>query len=262
MPDGLLSLNGPFDVYLESNQLGQTMAHVIQLPGCIVRAPSPELAAAHLKQAIQQYQEWIVAHSNTCMAQPCDIRICNTDRGPGGAASHSGSRVAFLSIDALPMSKAQFGRYLRLLSFSRADLLEIVSTIPEATLALRPCKASRSLREILQHIAAAEQWYLTRIMTIARFPPQPTPFRRLGVVRNAAYTYLRQHERALAGRVITQSGEQWSLRKVLRRFLEHEREHILEIEARLHQAGISRFPDWMSADMRSRELQLAQLSHF
>lgn len=65
----------------------------------------------------------------------------------------------------------------------------------------------------------------------------------------------------LSGKVVINAGEPWTLRKVLRRFLEHEREHILEIELRLHEIGLASFPHWMSADVQVRELQLAEVFH-
>jgi hypothetical protein len=87
-----------------------------------------------------------------------------------------------------------------------------------------------------------EQWYLTRLWQVPRFPAQKTVLLRLQVVREAAERLLAASDLTLSDRVVDNGGEAWTLRKVLRRFLEHEREHMLEIVWRLHQTGLPAFP--------------------
>lgn len=262
MSSKLLRVAAPFDVNLESNRVGRTVAHVLLLPGCIVRASTPDLALANVKVAIEQYIIWLAAHSNSRLRALPAIHINIAERCQGGAALGSGSRVALLSADLTPMSKSEPKEYLCRMKFSRMDLLEIVAAIPEDMLTSRPNKRQRSFREILQHIAGAEQWYLTRLMSIPRFEVQPTPFKRLELVRETAYTRLSKQEGYLSGKVKTKWSEEWTLRKVLRRFLEHEREHILELEWRLHEMGLFSLPRWMSHNVQIRELTLAKVFHF
>ncbi len=258
MPAKLLNVQGPFDVYLESNRAGQTMAHIPQLPGCIVRASTPELAEANIESAIRQYILWLAVHSKS-PAPPCPaIHVNIAERCQGDAASGTGSRVALLNADCMPLNKSELKEYLRRMRFSRADLLELAA-IPQDALAARSDKRQRSLHEILQHIAEAEHWYLTRLMPVPRLKPYSTPFERLERVREIAYARLVQQDSYLGGKIVTPAGEAWTLRKVLRRFLEHEREHILEIEWRLHEMGLAAFPGWMPGEAQIRELQLAEL---
>jgi predicted RNase H-like HicB family nuclease len=51
----------PLDVYLESNRVGRTFAHVPRLPGCVVRGETPEEAAAAVPEAIQQHLAGLAA---------------------------------------------------------------------------------------------------------------------------------------------------------------------------------------------------------
>jgi len=247
----------PFTVYLESNRLGRTMAHVDRLPGCIVRARSADRAIGLAETAIAQHLEWLGQHSGVSRPAPAIFTFHIAGQFSGGAASGSGSRVALLPPDRWPLDRDELEQYLRRMAYSRQDLLKIITSLPGDVLAARGPSGQRSIREILQHVAAAEQWYLTRLWQIPRFPAQKTVQLRLHVVREAAERLLAASDLTLSDQVVDNGGEAWTLRKVLRRFLEHEREHMLEIVWRLHQTGLPAFPPWMSAQARSRELLLA-----
>lgn len=258
----LLKLDEPFDVYVESNRLGRTIAHIPQLPGCIVRAQTPDQALSHVEEAIIQYLLWLGAHGGAPRPVPSLIQTRIVEQCTGAAASGSGSRVALLQPDCLPIDRKELEEYLQRMSYSRKDLLEITSTFPSDVLMFRPHRRQRTIREILQHIAGAEQWYLTRLMKVPRFPVQKTHLLRLQVVREAALRLLSQCDLRRSARVVEKAGEAWTLRKVFRRFLEHEREHMLEIERRLHEMGLPALPTWMPAAAKARELRLAEVFHF
>jgi hypothetical protein len=81
-------------------------------------------------------------------------------------------------------------------------------------------------------------------------------------VRQAAYKLLSTCSLRRVNRKVIVYGEPWTLRKVLRRFLDHEREHILEIEWRLHLEKLPFAPSWMSRAARERELRLMKAFQF
>jgi hypothetical protein len=251
-----------FDIHLEINRMGRSMAHVLQLPGCIVRAPTPEMALDHVDEAIRQTLFWSDFHAGKARPVPAVLRTRLVEQCTGGAASGSGSRVALFKPDYLQLKRMELEGYLQNMSYSRKDLLEITSTLPGTVLMYRPDRHQRPIREILQHIASAEQWYLTRLMKIPRFPAQKTPLLRLACVREAAIRLLSKVDLGTSAKVVENSGEPWTLRKVLRRFLEHEREHMLEIEWRLHAMGLPAFPMWMPGEVQARELLLSEVFHF
>jgi len=258
----LLNFDEPFDVHLESNRLGQTIAHVPQLLGCIVRGKTPEEAIGYVEDAVAQYLVWLQEHSGTSWLIPPIIRTRIVERCSGGAASGSGSRVALLQADRLLVDRQMLEACLLRFDYSRQDLLEITATLPHSVLTFRPQRQQRTIREILQHVAGAEKWYLSRMMEVPHFPAQKTPLLRLQIVRKAAIELLSQYDLCQSARVVHKDGETWTLRKVLRRFLEHEREHVLEIERRLHDMGRAAFPAWMSEDVKARELRLAEVCRY
>lgn len=259
VPDVAGPTPGSVVVYLECNRDGRCMAHVPSLPGCIVRGASVERVLEHVPEAIEQYLLWERAHRGSVPNAPPAVTIGNVVRCEGGAASGSGGRVALLPSDLESIDAAERQDYFARMGWSRVDLLHVVSGLTDVELRSQPGRGRRSLREILQHVAAAEQWYLARLRTIDRFPTQKTPFDRLRRVREAAYSILAQHDLEAAARVVQKAGEPWTFRKALRRFLEHEREHYLEIVWRLHTARSLEFPTWMPDNARERELRLARV---
>ena len=253
---------GGYGVYLESNRLGRTFAHVPELPGCIVRGETAEQAIACTRDAIKQYQSWVLAHRGGLPRVRREARLRAVEQCSGGAASGSGSRVALLPADLPPVSRDELREYLSRMRYSREDLLGVVSEVGNDLLGLRPTRRQRTIREILRHVAGAEQWYVTRIMRMPRFRPQKDPLERLRIVREAADRALSRQDLRRSGRIVERAGEPWTLRKVLRRFLEHEREHLLEIEWCMRAAGRPVFPGWMDGPARRRELRLAEAFQF
>ncbi|MEJ2734306.1 MAG: type II toxin-antitoxin system HicB family antitoxin [Anaerolineae bacterium] len=51
-----------YSVYLETGDDGPCMAHVIDLPGCVVRALTRDEALRRLPEAIKEYHAWLRAH--------------------------------------------------------------------------------------------------------------------------------------------------------------------------------------------------------
>ena len=194
MPDKLIRVEGSFDVYLERNRTGLTMANVPQLPGCIVRASTSDLVIQNIDAAIRQYLFWLATHTNSQLGPFSFNQINIADQCLGDAASGSGSRVALLMADLMPLSKTKLEEYLLLMIFSRTDLLEIVTTIPEDVLDFCLAKLQRSHREIPQHVAGAEQWYLTGLTSIPRIELQSMLFKQLELERETAYACLLQQD--------------------------------------------------------------------
>lgn len=81
-------------------------------------------------------------------------------------------------------------------------------------------------------------------------------------MREAANRQLAKCNLERANRTVRKFGEPWTLRKVLRRFLDHEREHLLCIEWRLRLEGLPFAPGWMIPRARNREVELAQAFRF
>jgi hypothetical protein len=246
---------------LEINPSGEVYAHVLGLPGCIVRAQTEKAAVANLVTAIQQYHAWLAAHFRSIDTDPeIDVRVGSVVAG--GAASGTGSQVALLPTDTDGMDGQEKSCLLARMEYSRADILEIVTSLSTDELVLRTNPDHRSITEILLHISEAEQWYLSRIENRPCRFQQTNPIERLSAVREAIVAGFSRCSIEESGRITTRAGEKWTLRKAFRRTLEHEREHQLEITQILYLSGCARFPSWMDSASIRREGYLAQISDY
>lgn len=146
-----------------------------------------------------------------------------------------GDQVARFASDREPPSDEEIEQALRWLTYSRRDLLELFEGLPPEALDRQATAGEWTLRTILQHVAGAEAWYLSRLDEESPGNPSAT----LEAVRNWAVVRLRQITGLERRRVNVHRGEEWTARKVLRRFLEHEQEHLAqlrELVKRHHQA--------------------------
>ncbi|HEU5367153.1 MAG TPA: DinB family protein, partial [Ktedonobacterales bacterium] len=128
---------------------------------------------------------------------------------------------------------------LTLLDWQRQDLLGQIGALPDAALDWGPGDAAngQTIRQLLDHIAQAEVWYMGRLdETPPRIDvsalPGPT-LERLQRVRQAVTVRVKSYPKELRGKVFTHRGEQWTLRKALRRAVWHERDHFRDIDALL-----------------------------
>jgi uncharacterized damage-inducible protein DinB len=128
-------------------------------------------------------------------------------------------------------------RYYRLMDYNRDDLLAMVGKPSEELLDWRPFPGAYNLRRVLRHVGNGDQWYVSRIVPVETLPPEweddegMAPFAYLEMSRRTAIDRLRQLTPEERSGVFYPTAwtdhpdEPWTARKVLRRALEHEREH-------------------------------------
>lgn len=230
-----------YPAYLEIAPDGLTMAHVPDLPGCIVRAPTREAALQELPTAIRRYQAWLRRHGEPAPPEEEAVEVEVAGESAGFGPFVSRDATALFPPDQPPIAPQEMERYFRLMEHSRADLLALVGELPDETLDLRASPQSRSIREILRHIGNAEAWYVSRLLPPERLPPEWEGDERLPIFeflemerRTSVECLRRLSEEERSGLFhpawwTEHPEEPWTARKVLRRFLEHEAEHRDEI---------------------------------
>lgn len=101
----------------------------------------------------------------------------------------------------------------------------------------------RTIELMLEHIADVEWWYLHNLRLLEGVRP-PSSYERNGFdylskIRDAISDRLKHASTEELERVVTTSvQEQWTLRKVLRRLVWHERYHTAAIESGLRQGDV------------------------
>jgi predicted RNase H-like HicB family nuclease/uncharacterized damage-inducible protein DinB len=226
-----------FDLYLESGpQHKKTLAHVLDLLGCVVQGDTTAEAVAATPDAIRAYRNFLQRHGEKLDGKSkIETRIAehNTEGLFSGQA--------IWPQDLQPLAPAALARYLRWLDWSRADLLALVKGIADKDLRAKPPKG-RSLRDILLHVLGADKSYVYALVGPLKPMGEPTNAAERGDLdlrialkdaRAAAIDRLTTLTPAERARVRKAGQSTYSAYRVIRRMLEHEWEHRREIAARL-----------------------------
>ncbi len=230
-----------FQIGLENNTEGRSQAWVLGHPGCFAYGGDGSGALEAVPQAIRDYRQWIAVHTSESWLSGTDIerserseyRLVETWECYSISSDfeivQDGYEVnAWFRHDWIPLTEEDIRRGLRLLSWSREDLMKIVSNLSTEILERTYPKERWNISGILKHIAGAEWWYLDRLgLAFPRSDVPEDPFERLHNVRTSLVELL--PGLAASRQVIGISGEFWSPRKLLRRAVWHELDHIIHI---------------------------------
>ncbi len=220
-----------YGLALEKLDTGSWMAWNLDLPGCTSFGRTEEQAITTAAPRIAEHLSWLAAHGDgglgPLFTSTIEINVEEVFRSHNGDGG--GNSVAFFEADRMPLKANEVEEGLRLLSFSRKDLMALVGRLPLDALE-QPIEIERfeSIANILEHLAWAEWWYCDRLgMTLEREQIPENPVAQLDVIRS----WMRSRLRETAGQriVVEQVGEVWSPRKLLRRALWHEIDHTAHI---------------------------------
>lgn len=227
-----------FKVGLENNTEGRSQAWVLGHPGCFAYGTDGSQALLAVPNAIQDYRQWINQHTTESWmagedAGRSEYRLEETwecySINSNYELVQDGYEVnSWFRHDWIPLSAEDIQHGLLLLSWGRDELLEAVSNLSVEILERTYPKERWSISGILKHIGGAEWWYLERLgLAFPRVDVPEDPFRRLEKVRSSLVEILP----GLAGSttVVGIDGEFWSPRKLLRRAVWHEYDHIAHI---------------------------------
>jgi len=144
--------------------------------------------------------------------------------------------------DAEPITADEVRRQLRWAAWSREEFVAAARAQPEP-LTIRPAAGGRSAAAIVSHVAGAEWAYVSStlgtlrggsaaIAAIERAGEQP--WEALAAERQALMARLEAMTQDELARTVERHGKpRWTVRRMLRRLLEHESEHTQELRSRL-----------------------------
>ena len=222
-------------VGIENNNEGRSIAWALEHPGCFAYGQDADEAQASMQQTVKDYAAWVRQHGMSWMEAPSlDIDVEETFDAyfvPRNAASAEGKDdmymvESFFHFDEQPLTGKDIEHALKLLAWSREDLLNTIGGLSQEQLSRTYPGERWSINGILKHIGGAEWWYQERIGA-------PFPAREEELPGNAvaALELVRAHFLSLLPKLegvhqmVKHEGEVWSPRKVLRRALWHERDH-------------------------------------
>jgi predicted RNase H-like HicB family nuclease len=205
-------------VYIECDdetlKEGGYLAHIPAIPGCVGRGLTKKEAVARCEETLRSYLALLIHAGVSGVPRETDkldveVRECTGSTFPS---------------DYNPLMPNETEQLVQWMEVSRDEMLETVAGLPPAALDWKPNPNIYSIREILNHIANADWWYVQRL----KFWPNDV-YQRLAATRDLLSASLRSLNDDDRGRVTVHYGEEWTPRKVARRALEHEREHLIQI---------------------------------
>ncbi len=227
-----------FCIGLENNNEGiRSIAWALEHPGCFAYGTDGDSALAALSVALRDYEAWIAKHESQPWLSIDTIELHIEDAWTDYNINEAFDRDeksdyymvdAWFQHDWKPLTATDIERGLKLLAWSREDLLKTVEGLEAKKLDQTYPNERWSIAGILKHIGGAECWYLDRLdLALPREQIPGEPFARLKGSRARLNEVLPTLEGSK--QVVGVDGEFWSPRKVLRRALWHERDHIEHI---------------------------------
>jgi len=197
-----------------------TLLYAVDLPGAYARGENLEIAAHKMASDVCSYLKWrggaelhsaeIIVTQNT----PSELQVCDAD-----------SDVLF-DAEKKPLTLEEYTALKELTLKSAADFQALYESIPSKFVSVAPIRstfygqAPRTAEEMYQHTKNVNAYYFGEIDVEADNEGTILECRQRG------FSLLEQRTEFLNNPVIEGSyGELWTLRKVLRRFIWHDRIH-------------------------------------
>jgi len=220
-----------YRVAVEDIEPGHYVCWVLDLPGCFSSAQTQEDAVAKAPSRIGAYYRWSRERDPSLprMNGPFEVDLVEAFEAHPCVEDPDYLINAFFQHDRRPLSYWEVAVGLRLLRWTRDDLLALVGPLTQEELN-EPIQGEdrRSIAGVLEHVVGAENWYLSQLDLAAERSTLPDGV--LGKLVAVRANTNRQLVTLIGeGRITESCGERWSARKILRRTLWHERDHTQHI---------------------------------
>lgn len=224
---------------LENNIEGRTLALALDFPGCFSYGMDEPEALIRLPRALLAYEIWIKNHTRDPWVQFTDLDLRVVERyetfriGEDYRPAPEGEGYeinAWFIDDWRPLSKEEINQSINIFRWQREELLAGLSTLdPEILDKERPGQRW-TIWGIVKHIANAELWYLSRMdltsLTYKQLDADPiTRLSQTSAIIEETFPHFSD-----IVNVKGIEGEFWSFRKIIRRTLWHQRDHIEHIK--------------------------------
>ena len=205
----------------EYNDRGH-LVYIENLPGAFVRGRSREDALKKLTREVESYMKW--AGMEVYCAVPVG-RIVQEKYSGELAVEDADSDVIFHS-EREPVTLSDYSRLRSLVLRSAADFLRLFDSVPDKDCTILQPRDTfygsvpLTARQMYEHTKNVNSYYFDQLGVDAPNGPDILSCRRIGLER------LEEQNDILSMAVRTGSwNEEWSVRKLLRRFLWHDRIH-------------------------------------
>ena len=215
-----------------------TGAFVPDCPGCWVFGRTVESALEKVKSAIAEWFHWLKMHGEDApdiYKENVNVEVRELLRVDYNPAEAGKPEPLFWS-EIRRVGEEEIERTIRLMEYSRKDLMELIRDLPNEWLDWKPPGKPRTIRNCLQHIALVEPWYITRLNIEVEWDYPEELSELLSQTRSLVVERLQNLPKRKMQEVIQPRRHKspvcnlWTARKVLRRLVDHERLHTKYIE--------------------------------
>ena len=231
-----------YSLCLESGPKKQrTMVHVIDLLGCVAKGATTDEAIANTPDAIRAYRKFLKRHDESIDVNG-QVKTKVIEHVTEGQWLGNGDPALVFQFDLRPITPPEIETYLQHLDWLRADVIKLVSGLTHAQLEKEPGNKQRPIRIMLEHMLESEYFYLASFLgSIEGLPATGSIVRK----REGDVLSWMSHVRAIEverlkaltpderSKSIERWKQTWTARKLFRRMLEHEWEHLIELSERL-----------------------------
>lgn len=199
---------------------GDTLLYSTNLIGAYTRGPSKEIALEKMQEEARAYLRW----ANIPLPTEIVVKIVQEKDSELNIADADSD--AIFEEETLPLSMEEYCELKMLVLKSAEDFLKLYAAMPNVDISHNPRrqtfygKVPQTAREMYEHTKSVNSYYFEEIGI------ETDNERTIYECRKRGFELLEKTENFLNNTVIEGSyGEMWSLRKVMRRFIWHDRIH-------------------------------------
>lgn len=231
-----------YDLYLESGpRRRKTMVHILDLLGCTIQGSTTEEALESAPAAIRVYLGFLQRHGAPVDPEESFSTAIAEHITQGNWLGHGDPAPGFKP-DFQTLTRTNLNLYLRWLAWMREDLTSLVDSIPMPHWDLAPDGGGRSIRQILEHTAESQTVYLryqvgkveglSEALRAAQAAAPDQFLIALSRLWQISSARLEQFTDAELEQIVQHGQVTWTTHRALRRTMEHEWEHLVEIRDR------------------------------
>jgi predicted RNase H-like HicB family nuclease len=214
------------NIYVTEGRAGYWIASIPAVMGCNASGKTREEAIANARRAFRAYIELL------------DARGVSVEHWKGldpDAFTVAESDGPLFPEDQRPIEEHDLRDFLHVFEAQHAALIALASTLSADELERAPDADTWSVREALEHMMNTQTSLLSRL---EKWPDDP--FNTLGSLHRVVYQRFTAMEPADTKGVKVIRGRPWTVRRVMRRILEHEWEHFGHVQEIIAALGESR----------------------
>ena len=230
-----------YHLYLESGPRRQkTMVHVLDLLGCIANGPTTEAALEATPEAIRNYLRFLKRHGEA-VDPNAPFETAVAEHITQGMWMGNGSPYLIFAPDYEPVTDDGIETYLTRFRWMSEDLAAWVANMPKEQLDTPPKDGGRTAKKVLLHVLGPVGAYLSTALggapgfsRVARAAERGelTLADGLLLMESMATERVRAATPEQRSAVNHRTKDTRTLRKALRRMLEHHWEHLAELSRR------------------------------